>query len=160
MSSDKQPPVNGKLENVGTVLVIDDDLSFRSILKDYFDKRDIKVSLSESGNHAIKFIQNQPWNWRPWLVVTDIVMDGMGGYQFIRRFQEIYRGTVPIVVISRLGAAEDIAEAEIAGASAYLRKPLRKDNLDALIQRIFNEPNRSKHVFFHDLGSRGIEKRN
>ncbi len=128
----------GKYVN-GAVLVVDDDESFRVELDGLLRGYGLATILLDSGSHCIKFVQNQPWNWSPALLVTDIVMDGMGGYQLMRLMQEQYPNkNIPIIVISRLTTMLDIAEAETAGATAYIKKPLKEKALKEALVKIFH----------------------
>ncbi len=131
----------------GTILLIDDDPVFRGDMKNYLEQNALEVTAIESGNHAIRYIQNKEWSWHPSLIITDLVMDGMGGYQLIRRIGELYpnRG-IPIVVVSKLSSAEDINEAELAGASAYIRKPFKKEILIKTIGRITEKNKGKRHT--------------
>jgi DNA-binding response OmpR family regulator len=121
----------------GTILVIDDDPAFRNEMRDILEDENYEVQCLESANHALRYIQAQAWSWYPWLIITDLVMDGMGGYQLMRRLNEIYANkNIPIVVVSRLGSAEDKIEAEIAGAAAYLKKPVEPKKLIDTIKKV------------------------
>lgn len=120
----------------GAILVVDDDPNFRLEIRDLLNDQGFKAICLESANHALRYMQGQPWNWYPWLLITDLVMDGMGGYQLMRRVTELYPNrTIPMIVTSRLGTADDIVEAEQAGASAYIRKPLKTDELLSAINK-------------------------
>lgn len=128
----------------GSVLIVDDDPDFRSEIRDILTKDGYEAVCLESANHAIRYMQGQPWNWYPWLLITDLVMDGMGGYQLMRRVSEIYPNrTIPMLVTSRLGSPDDIVEAEQAGASAYLRKPIKYDELRTAISHATEKKKKS-----------------
>ena len=121
----------------GTIMLIDDDAVFRNDLREIMEDEDYKVVGLDSANHALRYLQSQSWNWYPWLVITDLVMDGMGGYQLMRRLIELFPNkNIPMIVVSRLGSAEDMIEAEMAGASAYLKKPIEPQKLLATIKRV------------------------
>jgi CheY-like chemotaxis protein len=121
----------------GTILLIDDDAAFRREIKEVLEEEGYEVSAHDSANHALRYMQSQTWTWHPWLVITDLVMDGMGGYQLLRRLQEIYPNkNIPMIVVSRLGSTEDVLEAEMAGASGYLTKPVEPQKLLNTIQKV------------------------
>lgn len=123
----------------GPVLIVDDDEAFRRELEEKLREFGLEAIPLDSGSHCIKYVQNQRWNWSPSLVLTDIVMDGMGGYQLMRLIQQQYPNKdIPIIVISRLTAVLDIAEAETAGAAAYIKKPLKIEALREALLRIFH----------------------
>ena len=64
---------------------MDDDPIFRNESKTLLEEEGYEVVALDSGTHAIRYMQNQAWSWYPWLVITDLVMDGMGGHQLLRR---------------------------------------------------------------------------
>ena len=102
-------------------------------------KAGLEVLPYESASHAVRFLQQQPWSWYPAAIITDLVMDGMGGYQLIRRVQDLYPGrNIPIMVISRLRSSLDVSEAEIAGAIAYMLKPVSKEALYETLRTVLN----------------------
>ena len=139
---------------VGPIVIIDDDQSFRTIIQEVLNKHGINPILCESAAHALKFIERQSWNWHPWMIITDLVMNGMGGFELLRRLSVQYpQKSIPLVVVSRLTGAEDVSEAELAGAAAYLSKPLKKDKLVSLIARVNGHPREKGPIpFTQDLG--------
>lgn len=130
MSTDNSPQ-SGDIERpLGTVVVIDDDSDFRESISSQLKSCGYQVESFESGSHAFRFMQSKPWSWAPRLVLTDIVMDGMGGFQVMKRVEELYpRRSIPCVVVSNLSSADYKYEAEAAGASAYLAKPIKTEEL-------------------------------
>lgn len=131
----------------GTIIVVDDDPEFRADVRELLTAEGYETICLESGNHALRYMQSRPWNWYPWLLITDLVMDGMGGYQLMRRVSELYPGrTIPMVVVSRLGTSDDVTEAEQAGASVYLRKPLQGEELLASIKKATSKKQKSLQI--------------
>ncbi|MFN8389259.1 MAG: response regulator [Bdellovibrionota bacterium] len=157
-------PPEQRIKIDGPIVAIDDDESFRSELKEVFERRGIPAVFQESATHTMRYLQNQPWNWRPGLIITDIVMDGMGGYQLIRRINELYRGRkIPIIVLSRLNAGVDLGEAEVDGAAAYLTKPLNEAQLFKIIAHITRpdpgpQEKKGMMVFTHEAGTRLLSR--
>lgn len=135
-------------------LVVDDDPEFRANTQKVLEDNGFVVHCLESGHHVMRFIQNQPWSWAPSLLITDIVMDGMGGYLLMKQFQELYPNRdIPMIVVSRLMAAVDLGEAEVAGASAYFCKPVDPDKLLKTIETLLTTQQRTMLIFRHDLSS-------
>lgn len=121
----------------GPVMIVDDDANFRTWLTEVFSEIEVRADAFESAAHAVKFSERQAWSWKPQLVITDLVMTGLGGYQFIRKSHELFsqRNTVPVIVISQLTQPEDKAEAIVAGAAEYLTKPVTKEEVIETVYR-------------------------
>lgn len=108
------------------IVVVEDDESFRSFLEDTLKNEGCKVRSFENPVQALKELSERSWNWTPWLVITDIVMPQLSGYQFMNRLKDLFKNRpLAILVISRLGGADDQSDAELAGATKYLRKPVK-----------------------------------
>ncbi|MDD2941658.1 MAG: response regulator [bacterium] len=147
---------SGRMLKRGPILLIEDDPEFRNEAQSYLQKQGYEVICQDGAKNAVSYMQKKPWSWSPWLIITDLVMDGMGGYQLIRRIQEIYPDkTIPVIVISQLKNAEDVSEAELAGANAYLGKPVSMDKLLETVKyvttRITSASGSGRH-FKQDLG--------
>ena len=133
---------------VGTILVVDDDEQFRKEISEYLSENGLSVIGVPTAVHACKFIQSQPWNWYPSMIITDIVMDGMGGYEFIRRIEDMYpKRYIPIIVVSKLNAKIDIIEAESAGASGYVTKPTQPEKILKAISQVTENKKKKKYLF-------------
>ncbi len=145
------PSKDDPISAIGPVLVVDDDEHYREQLRSVLENKGIQVSVHESGAHAIRYMQQQPWSWFPSLIYTDLVMDGMGGYQFIRRVQENYPSrSIPIIVVSRLRSSLDVNEAEAAGAAAYLIKPITTEHIYQSLKAAFQNEKKKMLVMSSD----------
>ncbi len=119
-----------------SILLVDDDPLFTAEMVQILEDEELPVCTFESAAHAIRHMQSRPWSWNPRLIITDIVMDGIGGYQLMRRITELYpTKNIPIIVVSRLYSADYVYEAEVAGASCFLQKPVTSQKLLAAIQK-------------------------
>lgn len=148
-----------RIQLEGPVVIVDDDEAFRRELREALEALGQSVIALESASHAVRFLQNQPWNWRPGLICTDLVMDGMGGYQLLRRMPEIYPNrNIPLLVISRLSSGLDVGEAEVAGASGYLTKPLKTESLEDILRKITDKEKKGIVVFTHDVGAKVFQR--
>ncbi len=148
-----------KLRLSGTILAVDDDEVYRKQLQGILDRHNIPCIMQESATHALRFLQNQPWNWRPALVITDIVMDGMGGYQLIRRIQELYpTSDIPVLVVSKLSGGIDVGEAEVAGAAAYITKPATEDKIISALEKLTKKERRGMLIYSAEFNGKPSRK--
>ena len=133
-------------EKRGQTLIIDNDPEFRTMAQETLSSAGFEVLVYESAANAMRFIKNQSWNWFPWLVITDVVLDGTSGYLLMRRINELYpKRTITFIVASKLCTADDINEAELAGASAYLRKPVATTKLINVVNQVIAKKREGKH---------------
>jgi|SRR5471032_3159252 CheY-like chemotaxis protein len=111
------------------VLVVDDDLDVRTILVESLREQGYSVREAEHGQHALELLSGE---WRPQLIVLDIVMPVMDGMTFLEKKQLAeHLVHIPVVVVSAT------AEPPIAGARCVLRKPVEwQDLLHVISQHV------------------------
>ena len=117
------------------VMVVDDALFMRNILKDIFVRHGYEVvAEAENGETALQLYQES----KPDLVTMDIVMPKKSG---IEALQEII-ATDPqarVVMVSALGQDSLVLEAVEAGARDFIVKPFREDKVLETIRRIVGQ---------------------
>lgn len=114
-----------------TILVVDDDTTLRTALKRYLENRGYSVQDSESGIKALEVFERNP----PDLVVSDVMMPEMNGYDFCRRLRATRSGQlVPFIFLSSKGEVEDRVQGHDMGADDYLIKPFEPRELVAKIE--------------------------
>lgn len=112
------------------VLVVDDSQTVRKSAEIYLKKHQYQVMTAEDGFDALGKVVD----FRPDLIVMDIMMPRLDGYQtcaIIRR-NAAFRGT-PIVMLSGKDGVFDRARGRLVGASDYITKPFEEQ---ALIQSV------------------------
>lgn len=99
------------------VLVVDDELSIRSFIKVNLEARGYQVLTAANGQEAIDAVRKG----KPDLIILDIVMPGMNGFEACRIIRKISQ--VPIFMLSAREGENDIANCTAYGANDYLTKP-------------------------------------
>jgi CheY-like chemotaxis protein len=105
--------------SLGRILVVDDEPDLRYLLRTIFERAGHEVVEAGHGAAALKSVRVSP----PDLVVTDMMMPVMGGFELIRRLRADPT-TAQILVLAATGTP-DLAE----GADAVLTKPYQLDQL-------------------------------
>ncbi len=102
-----------------TILVIDDELSIRQSLSNYFEDRDFIVFSAEDGQKGLDIFFSQDID----IVLTDLRMPKTDGIEVMTT---IHRSNpeVPMIVVSGAGKEEDIIKALRMGAKDYITKPV------------------------------------
>jgi PAS domain S-box-containing protein len=114
------------------VLLVDDDLRNTFALSKLLRKRGMEVVIADNGQMALDKLKEEP---SIELVVMDIMMPIMDGYEAIRRIraQERWRG-VPIIALTARAMPEEQQRCIEAGANDYLTKPVDVERLLALLR--------------------------
>ena len=112
------------------ILVIDDEPSILNLVSSYLKAEGYEVLTANNGEEAIKFIKDK----NPHIVVLDLMMPGMDGWQVCKRVRAF--SNVPIVILSALDDPALIASALDAGADDYLVKPVSSSILVAHLNRL------------------------
>ena len=105
-----------------TILVVDDNASNRKLIEGHLEAAGYSAMTADGGAQAIELFAAAPAD----LILLDILMPGMDGFETCRRIRQLRRGdTTPIVFLTALDEAEAQAKAQEAGADDFLTKPVR-----------------------------------
>lgn len=114
------------------VLVIDDDLPIRGMLAAALRQHGFQVLLAGDGIEGQRALTIH----HPNVILLDLAMPGMNGWDFLQRLQETgYLGTVPIIVVSAHVRVEPQALLQM-GVAAILPKPFHLPDLIELIEHL------------------------
>ena len=113
-----------------TVLIIEDDPSLRRVLEFSLEESGYRVLTAESGEEGLDLFRNEG----PSLVITDIAMPGISGYEVLKAVKEESPDTV-VIVITAFGSVEKAVEAMKLGAYDYLTKPFGRDELRLVVAK-------------------------
>jgi DNA-binding response OmpR family regulator len=153
------PPSSGRRSNVGenvgaengkpTVLVVDDDTALRTLCRQALEPI-YEVVEAENGAAALR----QLYQHRPALVLLDVSMPVMDGWETCRRIHDI--ADVPVIMLTARDADHDVARGLDSGADDYVTKPFSPVELLARIRAALRRHNRAgteePPVFSYDEG--------
>lgn len=118
-----------------TVLIVDDDVRNLFALTTVFERFNINVITAESGQEAIQILTDNP---RIDMVLMDIMMPEMDGYETTRRIRREHKNnTLPIIAVTAKAMKGDRQKCIEAGASDYITKPVKIDQLLSLMRLWF-----------------------
>ena len=112
------------------VWVIDDDRSIRWVLERALKKADLGVTLFESANNAMQALATTT----PQVIITDVRMPGMDGFQFLEKVQTQYP-ELPVIVMTAHSDLDNAVNAYQGGAFEYLPKPFDVEEAVELTKR-------------------------
>ena len=108
------------------ILVVDDSISVRKALERVLVPRAMEVTVAASGEQALEQLKANV----PDLVIADVVMPGMSGFELCSSVkQNIGLQHVPVILISGIVDANVISQAEQVGAVSVVTKPFTPDDL-------------------------------
>jgi len=114
------------------ILIAEDDPDTREYLSLLLRLEGFDVATAEDGARALQSLAQTP----PDLLLTDLMMPQVDGLELIRRVrQQREFADLPIVAMSAYGLSR-ISEAQAAGATATIRKPLDIENLISTISQV------------------------
>jgi YesN/AraC family two-component response regulator len=115
------------------VLIVDDEENARIGLKKLLAIEGFQVDAVANGFEALEYLQRQSVD----LVITDINMPEMNGLVFLRELNRSYP-SINVIMVTAYGGVESYLEAMNLGAFEYLNKPVKIEELKAVMSRIFN----------------------
>jgi two-component system, NtrC family, response regulator len=112
------------------VLIIDDDTSLRRVLEYNLQEEGYEVLTAADGESGLRLFAEQP----PLLVITDLKMPGISGFQVLERIKAEAAGTL-VIVITAFGAIDNAVEAMKLGAYDYVTKPFNREALKLTVRK-------------------------
>ena len=107
------------------VLVVDDDARVREFIRVNLEMEGYTVAEASSGEEALGAIEGSQ---APDLVLLDVVMPGIDGWQMLQRMQERH-GSIPVIMFSGKVDASSAADAASRGAQGFIAKPFDPQQL-------------------------------
>ncbi|MFZ2488974.1 MAG: response regulator transcription factor [Anaerolineae bacterium] len=115
---------------IKTILVVDDKSSVRILLRDYLTEKGYRVTTAENGRMALFAARHD----KPDLILLDIMMPEMDGYQFIHAFRK--EAQTPIILLTaKLEEKDKVLGLEL-GADDYITKPYGLSELLARVRAV------------------------
>ena len=116
------------------VWIIDDDQSMRWVLDKTLSNNGYQVNAFESGSVALASFKRTAPEQRPSLIITDVRMPGINGFELLKQIKNISPQT-PIIVMTAYTDLDTTVQAFHEGAFEYLPKPFDIDDALELVAR-------------------------
>ncbi|UCC16967.1 MAG: response regulator [Dehalococcoidales bacterium] len=110
------------------ILIVDDEAQVTLVIKRVLEKEGYAVTTANDGHEALELVVKSP----PDLIILDINMPGINGYQVLEKIRE--RHDIPVIMLSANQSASSIGESIGLGADDYIRKPFHLRELTARVQ--------------------------
>ncbi len=117
------------------LLLVDDEPSLREAVEAYLEDEGFIVEVASGANQGWELLEQDP----PDLVITDIMMPEVDGYQFLQKLREDPRyKSLPVILLTAKGMTADRIKGHEAGCDAYLSKPFDPDELVAIVKNLLS----------------------
>jgi two-component system, OmpR family, response regulator len=126
------------------IFLVEDDLSFGSVLKSYLEINDYSVDWVDDGKYAVEHFRKGLFN----ICILDIMLPHVDGFTIAREIRQI-NSEVPIIFLTAKKLKEDVLKGYGVGGDDYITKPFDTDILLAKINAILSRRD-------HQSGSKDI----
>lgn len=114
----------------GKILIVEDEKSMREVLKILLEGENYLVTPASDGLEGISYIDKDIFD----LVITDIKMPRIDGFELLRKTKEISPDTL-VIMITAFGTTESAIEAMKLGAYDYINKPFKIDEIRLIVKK-------------------------
>lgn len=121
------------MEERRRILVVDDQDSMRTLLRDMLEVIGHDVALAEGGEQALAFLGQSAFD----LVLSDLNMPGMDGTALLRAIKSTYPG-LPVVIITGYGTFHTEKRVMKEGADGYISKPCTLAKIEKTLSSVLD----------------------
>jgi|BarGraNGADG00212_2_1021979.scaffolds.fasta_scaffold04634_4 DNA-binding response OmpR family regulator len=130
------------------LLIIEDDATLARGLAISLELQSYEARVAANGVAGLQLVAK----WQPDLVLLDVMMPGMDGWEVCRRLREV--ADIPIIMLTARGMRQDVIQGLTCGADDYVRKPFDLQELELRIKALLrrSQPQRNGDVDLFDDG--------
>jgi diguanylate cyclase (GGDEF)-like protein len=132
-ADDIQDKIMVQSKNEASILIVDDEVGVRDSMQEFIEMAGFKPAIASSAEEAIELIRSNSIQ----VVITDIMLPGMGGLELTRLIKKEYDSDV--IVMTGYSGDYSYEEAINMGASDFVIKPVRLEELLLRLKRVLKE---------------------
>ncbi|CCH65692.1 two-component response regulator [Richelia intracellularis HM01] len=126
------------------LLLVDDEPGLREAVKEYLQESGFNVQVASNASEGWEMLQQMT----PELVISDVMMPQVDGYQFLKQMREDKRfQSLPVIFLTAKGMTNDRIQGYQAGVDAYIPKPFDPEELIAVVENLLNRRVKKGPVF-------------
>jgi len=125
----------------GRILIVEDEKSMREVLKILLEGERYEVVSASDGLEGLSYLTNDIFD----LVITDIKMPKVDGFELLKKTKEISPDTI-VIMITAFGTTEAAIEAMKSGAYDYINKPFKIDEIRLIVEKALEKKRLSEEV--------------
>ena len=122
------------------ILVVDDEIKIREIIKEYAEFEGYEVAQAEDGMQAVEMVKNQDFD----IIIMDVMMPKLDGYSACKEIKK--RKQIPVIMLSARGEEYDKLFGFEIGVDDYVVKPFSPKELMARIRAVLNRASASQRT--------------
>lgn len=122
------------------ILVVDDEIKIREIIKEYAEFEGYEVAQAEDGMQAVEMVKNQDFD----IIIMDVMMPKLDGYSACKEIRK--KKQIPVIMLSARGEEYDKLFGFEIGVDDYVVKPFSPKELMARIRAVLNRASASQRT--------------
>lgn len=141
------------------VLLVEDEQTLAMIIKDTLEGQGFLIQTAADGEEGLRLF----FDLRPDVLVADVMMPRMDGFEMVRRIRQTDRRT-PVLFLTARSAVNDVVEGFELGANDYLKKPFGMQELIVRIKALmgractYTQPAENEQTFY-EIGHYQLDTR-
>lgn len=122
------------------ILVVDDEIKIREIIKEYAEFSGYEVAQAEDGMEAVEMVKKENFD----IIIMDVMMPKLDGFSACKEIRKIKK--IPVIMLSARGEEYDKLFGFEIGIDDYVVKPFSPKELMARIKAVLNRANASQNM--------------
>ena len=132
-----------KLKKKATILIVEDSRTQAEELRYILEQHSYNTEVAKSGKEALAILSERKMD----IVITDIVMPEMQGYELCQRIKsDKSKRNIPVILLTALNSTENVLQGLACGADSFITKPYSADYLISGIERILSKKTLNKNL--------------
>jgi signal transduction histidine kinase/CheY-like chemotaxis protein len=123
-------------DNLTDILIVEDSATQAAQIKYLLESYHYKAEVTQNGQQALVWL----FKHKPSLVISDIVMPGMNGFELCEKIKsDELTENIPVILLTSLSDPDEVIEGLSCGADGFITKPYNKDYLISNIKKLLTE---------------------
>jgi len=115
-----------------SILVVDDEQMMCTLLTKILRREGYQVETATGGDEALTKLEEGSFN----LVISDMKMPGMDGFELLKRVKQLYPNT-GVIIMTAYGDTYTVKDALLLGADEYITKPFKSYEISLVVERAY-----------------------